>query len=131
MSDKEKKMNRFEQSGKRVAKFFIELKAELKKVVWPDRKKLIQSTVTVLTICLIMAVLVFIIDNVLRGSLNTVGFFPQTSSSSTTTSQNTGLPTIPPVVPSKVSSQAVSSSQAAASSQVVTSSQSSASTTSK
>lgn len=130
MSDKDKKMNKFEQSGKRVAKFFIELKAELKKVVWPDRKKLIQSTVTVLTICLIMAVLVYLIDAVLRGSLNTVGFFPQASSSSTTTSQNTGLPTIPPVVSSKVSSQAVSS-QAAASSQVVTSSQSSASTTSK
>lgn len=131
MSDKDNKMNKFEQSGKRVTKFFVDLKAELKKVVWPDRKKLIQSTVTVLTICLIMAVLVYLIDAVLRGSLNTVGFFPQTSSSSSTAAASNLLPTIPPVVSSKASSQAVSSSQAAASSQVVTSSQSSASTTSK
>ena len=62
MPEKDKKAGKF---GKKIVKFFSDIKSELKKVIWPDRKKLIQSTVTVLAICAIMAALVFVIDKVL------------------------------------------------------------------
>ena len=100
--------------GKKTVKFFLDLKSELKKVVWPDRKKLIQSTVTVLTICLLMAALVFVIDKVLSGTLNAVGFFPNLSS----TAASNVVPTVPVSLPesSAASSSAGSSTASAAAS---------------
>jgi len=86
MADKEKKSNKFALIGKKIAKFFIELKAELKKVVWPDRKKLTQSTITVVMICLFAAIFIFSVDKILSGFLGAVGFFPGSSATSTTTS---------------------------------------------
>jgi preprotein translocase SecE subunit len=64
----------------------------MKRVVWPDRKKLIQSTATVLAICLIIGIALFIIDSVLGGILNSVGFYSQTPTTNTTT-QTTVAPT--------------------------------------
>jgi preprotein translocase subunit SecE len=112
MSEKESKAGKF---GKKIVKFFLDLKSELKKVVWPDRKKLIQSTVTVLTICLLMAALVFVIDKVLSGTLNAVGFFPNLSSTAT----SNVLPTVPVSLPE--SSAASSSADSAASSETASS----------
>ncbi|MHB8964233.1 MAG: preprotein translocase subunit SecE, partial [Saccharofermentanales bacterium] len=111
--------------GKKIVKFFLDLKSELKKVVWPDRKKLTQSTITVLMICLMMAVLVFVIDKVLSGTLNAVGFFPDTSSAAASNILPTAAPTsaasaVSSAVDSAASSVAASSqaaSSAAASSQ--------------
>jgi preprotein translocase subunit SecE len=90
----DKKRFSFERIGTVVSKFFSELKSELKKVVWPDRKKLTQSTITVLSICLIMAFVVFAIDRVLAGTLGLVGFFPDTNPTKT---PNNLLPTSAPV----------------------------------
>lgn len=83
MADKEKKTNQFELLGKKIVKFFVELKSELKKVVWPDRKKLTQSTITVVMICLFAAVLIFSVDKILTGVLNAVKFYPSASVSTT------------------------------------------------
>ena len=77
MAEKVSKTSKSGNIGKRVTRFFFELKAELKKVVWPDRKKLIQSTITVISICLIMAAIIFVIDRLLAGGLGLVGFFPE------------------------------------------------------
>ena len=77
MAEKVSKTSKSGNIGKRVTKFFSELKAELKKVVWPDRKKLVQSTITVIAICLIMAAIIFVIDRLLAGGLGLVGFFPE------------------------------------------------------
>lgn len=77
MAEKMSKTSKSGKSGNRFIKFFVELKAELKKVVWPDRKKLVQSTITVVSICLIMAAIIFVIDRILAGGLNLVGFFPE------------------------------------------------------
>lgn len=82
-TDNVKKVNRFGLIGKKIGKFFIELKAELKKVVWPDRKKLTQSTITVVLICLFAAVLIFSVDKILSGTLTAIGFFPKPASVST------------------------------------------------
>ena len=44
--------------------FFKDFKAELKKVIWPTPKQLINNTVAVVTIVLITAVIVFALDAV-------------------------------------------------------------------
>ena len=42
--------------------FWKDFKAELKKVVWPTPKQLINSTVAVITIVLVTALIVFVLD---------------------------------------------------------------------
>lgn len=46
--------------------FFKDLRAELKKVIWPTPKQLANNTVAVITIVLITAVLVFALDFAFR-----------------------------------------------------------------
>ncbi len=78
--DKAQKPNIF----KRLVTFFTNLKAELKRVVWPDRKKLIQSTLTVLVICILAGLTLFIVDSVLGGILNGIGFYDVKAATPTT-----------------------------------------------
>ena len=42
--------------------FFKDFKAELKKVIWPTPKQLVNNTVAVVTIVLITAAMVFVLD---------------------------------------------------------------------
>jgi preprotein translocase subunit SecE len=65
----------FVRMGKGLKKFFSNLRAELKRVIWPDKKRLIQSTATVLFICLAAAIILFVVDSVLSAVLNGVGFY--------------------------------------------------------
>ena len=104
MPEKDKKAGKF---GKKIVKFFSDIKSELKKVIWPDRKKLIQSTVTVLAICAIMAALVFVIDKVLSTTLDAVGFFPDTESQ--TVSKPVSLPEVSVDLSSEDSSESSAS----------------------
>lgn len=55
-----KKDNKNENKAKK--HFFKDFKAELKKVIWPTPKQLINNTVAVVTIVLITAVIVFLLD---------------------------------------------------------------------
>ena len=75
--------------GKRLRNFFISLKAELKRVIWPDRKRLIQSTATVLAICVMVGIILFVVDSLVGGLLNTIGFY----------SDNAATPTPRPTAP--------------------------------
>jgi preprotein translocase SecE subunit len=75
----------FVRLSKRFKNFVISLKAELKRVIWPDRKKLIQSTSTVLAICLLAAVILFVVDQALVGILNGVGFYTPAATTVSTT----------------------------------------------
>ena len=52
--------------------FFKDFKAELKRVIWPTPKQLVNNTVAVITIVLITAVIVFVLD-VIFESLNNYG----------------------------------------------------------
>ena len=61
MAKKEIKTNKKENS-KNKKSFFKDFKAELKKVVWPTPKQLVNNTVAVITIVLITAVIVFVLD---------------------------------------------------------------------
>ena len=65
----------FTRSGKKIKVFFSNLRSELKRVIWPDRKRLIQSTATVLAICLMFGLVLFIIDTILGGTLKAIGFY--------------------------------------------------------
>ena len=54
-----KKVNKVEKNKKT---FFKSFKTELKKVVWPTPKQLVNNTVTVVTLVLICAAIVFALD---------------------------------------------------------------------
>ena len=67
MADKEKdikpvnnKKSKKEEKNKR--HFFKDFKAELKRVVWPTPKQLLNSTIAVITIVLVIGVVVFLLD---------------------------------------------------------------------
>ena len=61
MAKNEKKTNKKENS-KNKKSFFKDFKAELKRVVWPTPKQLLNNTVAVITIVLITAAIVFVLD---------------------------------------------------------------------
>ena len=73
------------RTAKRLKNFFIGLKSELKRVIWPDRKRLIQSTATVLAICLIVSILLWVVDTLVGGILKGVGFYAGGTATTTTT----------------------------------------------
>ena len=52
--------------------FFKDFKAELKKVIWPTPKQLVKNTVAVITIVLITAAIVFVLDFAFE-KMNTFG----------------------------------------------------------
>jgi preprotein translocase subunit SecE len=74
----------FVKAAKGLKNFFAGLKAELKRVVWPDRRRLIQSTATVLVICLLVGVALFAVDNIVGGLLKAIGFYSTSGTTATT-----------------------------------------------
>ncbi len=64
--EKSKKANVKTDKSKKETKnrrhFFKDFKAELKRVVWPTPKQLLNSTVAVITIVLVCALIVFVLD---------------------------------------------------------------------
>jgi len=50
--------------------FFKEIFQELKKVVWPTREQLVKNTVTVLTVCVIIGILIWFFDWGLSSLIN-------------------------------------------------------------
>jgi len=67
--EKQKKPNIF----KKLARFFKDIRTELKKVLWPSRKQVFNNTVTVLITCLILGGVIWILDYAL-GLLYTLVF---------------------------------------------------------
>ena len=61
MAKKETKANK-KENNKNKKSFSKDFKAELKKVVWPTPKQLLNNTVAVITIVLITAAIVFVLD---------------------------------------------------------------------
>ena len=57
-----KKVSRFKRSGQGLVKLYKEIRAELKKVIWPNRTQLINNTVTVLMFCLVVGCIIWIAD---------------------------------------------------------------------
>ena len=57
MAKKEKEVNK-----KQKGHFFKDMKAELKKVIWPSPKQLANNTLAVIAFTLLLAVIVFVLD---------------------------------------------------------------------
>ncbi len=51
---------------KRIAKYFTDVKSELKKVVWPSRKQVIKNTGIVLVVVAVVGTLLFGFDTVMK-----------------------------------------------------------------
>ena len=53
-----------------IATFFKGLVSEIKKVVWPSRKQIINNTIVVLAVCLISGAALFAVDSIFGLLLN-------------------------------------------------------------
>jgi len=66
MAEKENKIKQDNQKSKKEEKvkkhFLKDFKAELKRVVWPTPKQLLNSTIAVITIVLTIGIIVFVLD---------------------------------------------------------------------
>ena len=64
MADAKKQENEgfFKRTGTRISKWFREMRSELKKVVWPSRKQIINNTIVVLVLVVVAAVVVWAFD---------------------------------------------------------------------
>jgi preprotein translocase subunit SecE len=56
--EKEKKPNILQK----LARFFKDIRTELKKVLWPSRKQVFNNTLTVLITCLVLGGVIWILD---------------------------------------------------------------------
>lgn len=53
-----------------IKKYFRDLKSEIKKVVWPSRKQVVNNTGIVLTVMVIMGLFLFGVDTGLAAAIN-------------------------------------------------------------
>ncbi len=60
----EKKPKKKVKKQNRIVKFFKDLISEIKKVVWPSRKQVLNNTGVVLMVCIISGAALFIVDSV-------------------------------------------------------------------
>lgn len=69
--------NKNEPKGlwKRIKKFFSDIKAELKRVTWPDKKRLKSNTGIVIAIILLSVVMIFAFDTIISTVFNLTGFY--------------------------------------------------------
>jgi len=56
----------------KIISFFVDIVKEMKKVTWPKREELRESTMVVIVTSLIFAVFVFIIDKILSEGLKVI-----------------------------------------------------------
>ena len=61
---KEKKPFIFVRMGRRISRWFREMKSELKKVVWPSRKQLVNNTLVALVVMVAAAIVIWGFDEV-------------------------------------------------------------------
>lgn len=64
MAEASKKQNWFARTWAKICKFFRETRSELKKVVYPSSKQVINNTLIVLLCVLIVGIFVWIFDGV-------------------------------------------------------------------
>ena len=60
--EKVKKPNFFVRSGKRIVKWARDLKSEMKKIVWPSGKQVLNNTLIVIACILVIGVFVWVLD---------------------------------------------------------------------
>ena len=73
MAETNKKPNFFVRTGRALSRWFREMKSELKKVVWPSGKQLLNNTIIVLVAVLIVGVIVCLFDFVAGLGIDLLG----------------------------------------------------------
>jgi len=66
MAKKEENQKKEIKENKVKKHFFRDFKAELKRVIWPTPKQLVNNTLAVIAIVLIVSVIVFILDTIFK-----------------------------------------------------------------
>ncbi|MGI6617543.1 MAG: preprotein translocase subunit SecE [Saccharofermentanales bacterium] len=61
--------------GARISKWFSNIVNELRRVIWPDKKKLKQSTLTVLLIIFFSVIVILVFDTVVRLIFTATGLY--------------------------------------------------------
>ena len=62
-----KQPNIFVRAGKRIARWFREMRSELKKVVWPTKEQTRNNTVVVIAVVIIAAIFMIAVDAIFGG----------------------------------------------------------------
>lgn len=85
---KKHKKNEKPSFWNRVKRFFSDIKAELKRVTWPDKKRLKANTGTVISIIIISMAMIFIFDTAISSLLSATGFYTYENKSETEITEN-------------------------------------------
>lgn len=55
-------VSRFANTRKKIVRFFKDTRSELKKVIWPTKKQMVNNTLTVLFFCLVIGIIIWVVD---------------------------------------------------------------------
>ena len=64
MAKENKGTNIFARIGRAIAKFFKDIVSEVKKVVWPSKKQVLNNSAVVLAMCIICGAVLFGVDSI-------------------------------------------------------------------
>lgn len=64
-TSKDKKPNIFARMGKSIKKFFKDFKGECKKIVWPDGKTVLKSSLVVIASVAVLGLAIWVVDSCL------------------------------------------------------------------
>ena len=67
-----KKKNWFARAGGSVARYFRELRSELKKVVWPTPQQVVKNTLIVVACVLVIGVFIWLFDLVAQVGIDAI-----------------------------------------------------------
>ena len=62
MAEVNKQPNFFVRTGRRFTKWLREMKSELKKVVWPSGRQLVNNTLVVLAVAVLVGIVIWTLD---------------------------------------------------------------------
>ena len=65
-----KKENFFVRAGKRISRWFREMRSELKKVVWPSKSQMVNNTLVVLACVLVVGIFIWVFDFVANNAVS-------------------------------------------------------------
>jgi len=71
-----KKENFFVRAGKRISRWFREMRSELKKVVWPSKSQMVNNTLVVIACVIVVGIFIWVFDfvalQIVQGIINLV-----------------------------------------------------------
>ena len=71
-----KKENFFVRAGKRISRWFREMRSELKKVVWPSKSQMVNNTLGVIACVIVVGIFIWVFDfvalQIVQGIINLV-----------------------------------------------------------